>query len=94
MKIVLNSRAKQNDATGQHKYRNAAHFVTNVTVYIILHIQGVPSQPAQRTVTYRQYYTNSFSTCTTDGHTTPDAVLMQFDDLMMSTVLVETCRGL
>ena len=26
--------------------------------------------------------------------TIPDAVLMQFDLLMMSTVLLETCRGL
>ena len=33
-----------------------------------------------------------------DGHlqrvTTPDAVLIQFDLLMMSTTLLETCRGL
>jgi len=26
--------------------------------------------------------------------TTPDAVLIQFDLLMMSTVMLETCRGL
>jgi len=26
--------------------------------------------------------------------TIPDAVLIQFDHLMMSTVLLETCRGL
>jgi len=29
----------------------------------------------------------------TEG-TTPDVVLIQFDFLMMSTVLLETCRGL
>ena len=33
-----------------------------------------------------------------DGHlqrvTIPDAVLIQFDLLMMSTTLLETCRGL
>jgi len=37
-------------------------------------------------------------TCTPDGHlgenTIPDAVLIQFDQLMMSTELLETCRGL
>jgi len=38
-------------------------------------------QPAHRTVTYREYYI-------------PDAVLIQFDLLMMSTDLLETCRGL
>ena len=36
--------------------------------------------------------------CTLDGHlqsvTIPDAVLIQFDLLMMSTDLLETCRGL
>jgi len=41
---------------------------------------------------------NSLSTCVLDGHlqrvTTPDAVLIQFDLLMMSTALLETCRGL
>ena len=41
---------------------------------------------------------NSFSTCIPDGHsqrvTIPDAVLIQFDLLMMSTTLLETCRGL
>ena len=35
-------------------------------------------------------------TCTPDGHlqsvTIPDAVLIQFDLLMMSTELLETCR--
>ena len=36
--------------------------------------------------------------CTQDGHLTentiPDAVFIHFDLLMMSTVLLETCRGL
>jgi len=32
-------------------------------------IPDAPSQPAHRTVTYREYYTRcSFSTCTPDGH--------------------------
>ena len=38
------------------------------------------------------------STYAPDGHlqrvTIPDAVLIQFDLLMMSTTLLETCRGL
>ena len=38
------------------------------------------------------------TTCIQDGHlqrvTIPDAVLVQFDLLMMSTTLLETCRGL
>jgi len=38
------------------------------------------------------------STCTPDGHlqrvNIPDAVLIKFDLLMMSTTLLETCRGL
>jgi len=38
------------------------------------------------------------STCIPDGHlqrvTIPDAVLVQFDLLLMSTTLLETCRGL
>ena len=38
------------------------------------------------------------STCTPDGHlqrvNIPDAVLVQFDLLLMSTTLLETCRGL
>jgi hypothetical protein len=38
------------------------------------------------------------STCIPDSHlqrmTIPDAVLIQFDFLMMSTTLLETCRGL
>ena len=42
--------------------------------------------------------TSSLSTCIPDGHlqrvTIPDAVLVQFDLLMMSTTLLETCRGL
>ena len=41
---------------------------------------------------------NSLSTCAPDGQiqtvTIPDAVLIQFDFLMMSTTLLETCRGL
>jgi len=41
---------------------------------------------------------SSLSTCVPDGHlqgvTIPDAVLEQFDLLMMSTTLLETCRGL
>jgi len=41
---------------------------------------------------------NSPSTCIPDGHlqrvTIPDAVLVQFDLLMMITTLLETCRGL
>ena len=41
---------------------------------------------------------SSLSTCKPDGHlkrvTIPDAVLVQFDLLMMSTTLLETCRGL
>jgi len=41
--------------------------------------EGVPSQPAHRTVT---------------DSTIPGAVLIQFDLLMMSTALLETCRGL
>jgi len=36
--------------------------------------------------------------CASDGHlqsvTIPDAVLIQFDLLMMGTTLLETCRGL
>ena len=40
----------------------------------------------------------NFSACIPDGHlqtvTTPDAVLIKFDFLMMSTTLLETCRGL
>ena len=43
-------------------------------------------------------FVSSFSTCAPDGHLTeisiPDAVLIQFDLLMMSTELLETCRGL
>ena len=38
------------------------------------------------------------STCTPDGHlqrvTIPDALLLYFELLMMSTTLLETCRGL
>jgi len=38
------------------------------------------------------------STSIPDGHlqraTIPDAVLVQFDLLMMNTTLLETCRGL
>jgi len=38
---------------------------------------------------------NSFSTCAPDGHlltmTIPDAVLIQFDLLRMSKILLETC---
>jgi len=53
-----------------------------------LHIP-VPAQPA---------HTSSYSTCTPDGHlqsvTIPDAVLIHFDLLAMSTVLLETCRGI
>ena len=37
-------------------------------------------------------------TCIPDGHlqkvSIPDAVLVQFDLLVMSTMLLETCRGL
>jgi hypothetical protein len=40
----------------------------------------------------------SFSTCAPDGHlltvTIPDAVLIQFDLLRMSKILLETCIGL
>jgi len=36
----------------------------------------------------------SVHTCTLTESTIPDAVLIQFDLLMMSTVLLETCRGL
>jgi len=40
----------------------------------------------------------TFSTCAPDGHfltvTLPDAVLIQFDLLSMSKILLETCRGL
>ena len=40
---------------------------------------------------------SSLSTCAPDGHlltvTIPDAVLIQFDLLMMSKILLETCRG-
>jgi len=40
----------------------------------------------------------SFSTCAPDGHllrvTIPEAVLIQFDLLRMSKILLETCRGL
>jgi len=40
---------------------------------------------------------SSFLTCAPDGHllrvTIPDAVLIQFDLLRMSTLLLETCRG-
>jgi hypothetical protein len=36
--------------------------------------------------------------CAPDGHlqrvTIPDAVLIQFDLLMMSTTMLETCRGI
>jgi hypothetical protein len=43
-KITLNSRVKQNkDAKSQHQYRNAAPFVTNVIVHIILHIYCLTS---------------------------------------------------
>ena len=39
----------------------------------------------------------SFSTCAPDIHllrvTIPDAVLIQFDLLRMSKILLETCRG-
>ena len=38
------------------------------------------------------------SNCIPDGHllkvTIPDTVLVQFDLLMLSTTLLETCRGL
>jgi len=38
------------------------------------------------------------TTCTPDGHlqrvTIPDAVIIEFDLLMISTKLLETCRGL
>jgi len=41
---------------------------------------------------------SSFSTCAPNGHllrvTTPDAVLIQYDLLRMSKILLETCRGL
>jgi hypothetical protein len=42
--------------------------------------------------------TSSLSTCAPDSHlltvTIPDAVLIQFDLLRMSKILLETCRGL
>ena len=42
--------------------------------------------------------TNSFLTCAPNGHfmrvTIPDAVLIQFDLLRMSKILLETCRRL
>ena len=45
-----------------------------------------------------KFYCSSFSTCIPDGQlqrvTVPDAVLVQFALLMMSTTLLETCRGL
>jgi hypothetical protein len=41
---------------------------------------------------------SSFSTCAPDGHllrvTISDAILIQFDILRMSKILLETCRGL
>jgi hypothetical protein len=47
----------------------------------------------------RNCFCNSLSTCAPDGHllkvTIPDAVLIQFDHLRMSSkILLETCRGL
>ena len=61
----------------------------------------VPSQPAHRTVTYREYYTignwfllNLHTARSLTENTIPDAVLIQFDLLMMSTELLETYRGL
>jgi len=40
---------------------------------------------------------SSFSACAPDGHlltvTITDVVLIQFDLLMMSKILLETCRG-
>jgi hypothetical protein len=41
---------------------------------------------------------NSLSTCALDGHLQrvmiPDAVLIQFDLLIMSMTVLKTCRGL
>ena len=59
-------------------------------------------QPAHRTVTCTEYYTRSGVQVEKElinlhtgqslaQNTIPDAVLIQFDLLMMSTVLLETC---
>ena len=75
------------------------HFLLNLHTGLV----PVPSQPAHRTGSI------SFSTCTPDwlqfllnlhtgrsltGNTTTYTVLIQFDLPMMSTELLETCRGL
>ena len=51
---------------------------------------------AHRTVTYREYYTreNRHTGRSLTHNTISDAVLIQFDLLMMSTELLETCTGL
>jgi hypothetical protein len=47
---------------------------------------------------HRLRMNSSFSTCALNGHlltvTIPDAVLIQFDLLKMTKILLETCRGL
>jgi hypothetical protein len=69
----------------------------------VLFESTVPSQPAHWTVTYREYFTrccinqfllNLHTVQSLTENTLPDAVLVQFDPLMMSTELLETCRGL
>ena len=64
-------------------------------IVLIQHLVSSLSVSGRPVCTLRR---NSFSTCIPDGHlqrvTIPDAVLIKFDHLMMSTTLLETCRGL
>ena len=64
----------------------------------ILLIQHLVSSLSVSGLPVHRQRESSLSTCAPDGHlqrvTIPDAVLIQFDLLMMSTTFLETCRGL
>ena len=66
---------------GTHHILHVSRIRVNTASGIVLSVSEHPVCRLRR---------NSFSTSTT----TPDAVLIQFDLLMMSRVLLETCRGL
>ena len=86
----------------QYVYYSPLHVSSNV----VLIVRSNCTNTASGIVTLCKWYSGmqverelrSLSTCIPDGHlqrvTIPDAVLIKFDLLMMSTTLLETCRGI
>ena len=85
----------------QYVYYDPLHVSSNV-VLIIRRLNCIDAASGIVTLckwpSGMQVESCSLSTCILDGKvqtvTIPDAVLIKFDLLMMSTTLLETCRGL